>query len=184
MPNWCMNEVRISGPYSEVHDMLTKCGYYSNQEFKMNGFIPMPDEVRNTVSPMPKTEEQILAEAKKYNWLVSEVNDMLSRAITSEEAERYNENYRKYGAHDWYDWAMKYWGVKWDLSDVAWVEVELPDPGDAKSTDDATFTINFDTAWGPPDMFYHFLSKNYPNCHISWFYHEPMMEFAGYLNNE
>jgi hypothetical protein len=179
-----MNEVRISGPYSEVHDMLTKCGYYSNQEFKMNGFIPMPDEVRNTTSPMPKTKEQILAEAKKHNWFESEVNSALSYAITSEEAERYNENYRKYGAYDWYDWAMKYWGVKWDLSDVTWVEVELPDPGDAKPTDDATFTINFDTAWGPPDMFYHFLSYNYPNCHISWFYHEPGMEFAGYLNNE
>ena len=72
---------------------------------------------------------------------------------------------------NWYDWNRKNWGTKWDIEamtddeDATWMEIE------------------FDTAWAPPSEVYLHMYKNFPNLNISWFYHEPGMQLAGYLND-
>ena len=80
----------------------------------------------------------------------------------------------KYGDDNWYDWALSNWGVKWDV-DVD--ENAVEDEGDYIS-------YTFDTAWGPPHEIFYAIRKKFPDLSISWFYDEPGMQFAGYLNNE
>ena len=72
---------------------------------------------------------------------------------------------------NWYDWNRKNWGTKWDIE-------AMTDDEDATCME-----IEFDTAWSPPSEVYLYMYKNFPNLSISWFYHEPGMQFAGYLND-
>ena len=72
-----------------------------------------------------------------------------------------------------YNWCVKNWGVKWDLDD----ETRTEEDGDY-------LEYCFDTAWGPPYGIHQTLTAKFPDLHITWFYHEPMMEIAGYLEGE
>ena len=72
-----------------------------------------------------------------------------------------------------YDWCVENWGVKWDLDNETRVD-----------EDDGYVEYCFDTAWGPPYGIHQTLVTLYPKLHITWFYHEPMMEVAGYLEGE
>lgn len=71
------------------------------------------------------------------------------------------------------------WGTKWNLT------AEDADNFDIGKTDIHAF---FETAWAPPDKIYQALYNWFESklCSfdISWFYDEPGMQFAGYLNNE
>lgn len=78
-----------------------------------------------------------------------------------------------------YDTANRKWGTKWCL---------FNDDADNFHVSSDSIDANFDTAWGPPEGIYYtidawFQSKD-ADFSISWFYDEPGMQFAGYLNNE
>lgn len=77
------------------------------------------------------------------------------------------------------DSQRKAWGTKWALTDEDaedWPD-DLPD-----------IELHFETAWAPPDMIYKEMETIITDLgldvNISWFYDEPGMQFAGYLNNE
>ena len=78
----------------------------------------------------------------------------------------------KYGASDWYQWQVNNWGTKWDTSD------SYLDYADEESA-----SWYFSTAWSPPEGIYNELSRRFPDLSISWFFDEPGMQIAGYLNN-
>ena len=77
------------------------------------------------------------------------------------------------GKYD-YDWCIENWGTKWSPSNV------YLDPTEG----DEYLIYKFNTAWGPPTGIYEHLDKEFPTLHISWFYNEEGVEFAGYLNKE
>ena len=79
-------------------------------------------------------------------------------------------NLKKYGYKDWYDWACAKWGTKWDVD----ASVEYDDVD--------CIEIHFDSAWGPPEGVYKYIVNEFPDLSVSWFYDEPGMEVAGYLN--
>jgi hypothetical protein len=113
----------------------------------------------NKVKPMPKE----LLEVR------------VPRIDKSPEAEKLSKELKeKYGDDNWYDWALSNWGVKWD---VTVSKDDVTDEGDY-------IQYAFDTAWGPPHEIYKAIREKFPNLGITWFYDEPGMEFAGYLNNE
>lgn len=78
----------------------------------------------------------------------------------------------KYGYSSWYDWRVDNWGTKWDISHAS-----------SDFYDDLSAEWTFDTAWCPPEGIYNKLAFLFPELHISWFYDEPGMQIAGYLNN-
>ena len=83
---------------------------------------------------------------------------------------------KKYGASNWYDWAVHNWGTKWDISDEG---LEYED------TEDGYATISgwFDSAWAPPIEAYNkFLEEN-TDCSLESFYEEGGMDFAGHYDN-
>ena len=62
------------------------------------------------------------------------------------------------------------WGTKWDACNV---EIDY--------ADESQIEITFDTAWSPPEPICARLREMFEDIHVSWFYDEPGMEFAGYL---
>ena len=101
MPNWCQNEITISGDEKEVKEFIK---FVSSKEskFDFNKIYPMPKELEGTVSGSEslKSDEQ---KAKSELWNV------------------------EYGADNWYDWKILHWGTKWEL-DPSYIEVD--DEGD------------------------------------------------------
>ena len=81
---------------------------------------------------------------------------------------------KKYGNKNWYDWCIENWGTKWSPTGVHL------DPTEG----DELLEYRFNTAWGPPKGIYDHLHKEFPSLSISWFYNEPGVEFAGYLNTD
>lgn len=73
----------------------------------------------------------------------------------------------KYGASDWYSWAVGNWGTKWDASDAI-----------INYKDDECIELSFETAWSPPEGFYARLMD------LGWdvdaYYYEPGMSFCGH----
>lgn len=84
---------------------------------------PMPDEIRNTVSPVC-----IVNEEEKNN------DPDNPQRITQAESDRLIATY---GDNNWYDWACRNWGTKWGTYDHDW--------------DEGTLTLHFQTAWSMLD---------------------------------
>tara|TARA_R100000664_G_C2746075_1_gene133818 strand:- start:904 stop:1317 length:414 start_codon:yes stop_codon:yes gene_type:complete len=83
------------------------------------------------------------------------------------------------GMPNWdYNMAVDLWGTKWPINEIVVDQSWLEDD------EDLWLQMDFDTAWSPPDGIYNELNAMFKDVHISWFYDEPNMQFAGYLNNE
>lgn len=180
MPNWCENRVEIyhndekvikkiqeelREDWSEEVDGETKTG---TVWFSFSKLLPMPEEIRNTNSPnyIVATQE----EADAYN--EEHKGEIFFRyAQTQEQVDALQE---KYGVTNWYDWAVENWGTKWQPNEVS------------MESDGNVLNYAFDTPWSPPTPIYHALVEKYPEIakNTSWFYNEPGMQFAGYLNTE
>lgn len=127
MPNWCSNTVSVSGPKVDVEKFLEAVG--GDERFPHFNF--------NGVVPMP--EELVGTESPNRN---------------EELAAKFTE---KYGASDWYNWALKNWGTKWNCTGV--------DDWDVThcKNNEIIATINVDTAWSPPTEFLIKASEIYPS---------------------
>lgn len=75
------------------------------------------------------------------------------------------DNYKKFGAIDWYEWRCENWGTKWNAHNT-----EVPDINKAE--------VYFDTAWSRVKNLIHKLSELHPDCKFEYEYAE---EGAGYF---
>ena len=87
MPNYCNNNIIITGPNSVI-DKIEKIANGDKGDL-LQYFYPMPKELNDTVAgPEPKTKKEKLEK----------------RRLQVE-----------YGASNWYDWRVENWGTKWDI---------------------------------------------------------------------
>lgn len=88
MPNWCNNsvEIRHTDPA-----MLERVRAAFNGEGLLQEFIPVPDDLRNTVSGFMGEDKRAAHEAQQ------------------------KANLEKYGYNDWYSFCVNEWGTKWDI---------------------------------------------------------------------
>jgi hypothetical protein len=70
-------------------------------------------------------------------------------------------------SENWYNWNVSNWGTKWEASIYSWEKVS-----------DTCITINFDTAWAPPTIFYETVAQN-TDWYVTATYWEPGMGFVG-----
>ena len=164
MPNWCENSITITG--DEV-GQLVEAVKSDESPFSFNSIIPMPEDIRRTTSPnkILTTEEEVDAHNKKQT-------EDYTYAQTQEQVDVLKE---KYGVTNWYDWSIKNWGTKWDITDDDATTIDYTEGDDM-------VWYTFDTAWCPPEAIYQHLVEQFPKLDISWHYHEPGMEMTGYLN--
>ena len=90
MPNYCNNNIRITGPNSVI-DKIEKIVSKKTGDDNglLNYFYPMPKELRNTTSPNPKSKTKKVKAMKL-----------------------------KLGADCWYDWRVNNWSTKWDVTEI------------------------------------------------------------------
>jgi|TARA_R110002033_G_scaffold85632_3_gene135929 hypothetical protein len=181
MPNWCFNEVRVTADTEEelkefvlfVEDMeRDEQGF--NRVFSFDRILPIPKELKNTVSPRYLATQKEMDEIYTTNDIDSaEYKYKIQKYITQENSDKLVE---KYGSDNWYDWANENWGTKWDASNS---DIYIND----LENDDYFVEYQFETAWCPPRGIYNALNKRFPNIDISWFYREEGAQIAGYLPN-
>ena len=89
MPNWCANQVHLT---HEDPTMIAKAVEGFEKGELLNTFIPIPQELRDTVN----------------GWF----GDTDKQKALEEQAAR---NLLTYGYADWYDFSVANWGTKWDI---------------------------------------------------------------------
>ena len=88
MPNYCNNNIVITGPNSVI-DKIEKIANGDKGDL-LQYFYPMPEALKDTTAPLQKD-------------------------ATKEEKAKAKENLKKYGYDNWYDWRVENWGTKWDI---------------------------------------------------------------------
>ncbi len=128
MPNWSYNILSASDEV--LKQIVDEAG-----EIDFNTIIPMPKELKGTVSPTTDDTREKRDASKKL--------------------------IEKYGSNNWYDWSCRYWGTKWNgVSDEPYSYVI--GSGDTLFTY-GEGVIQFRTAWSYPEGFIEALSKKFPN---------------------
>ena len=170
MPNWTGNRLSIIGLVEDIDlfeaDRLAALKAHDcdiEQCITFHMVLPMPKELKGTISPRPRTEEQIRQDAKDYGWPEEVLQVALERCLTPELAVRLDELKAKYGADNWYDWCINNWGTKWDACHAAIERVPYVLAG-PQSKD--RVEISFDTAWCAPEPVIHALVRKYPNLNF------------------
>lgn len=95
--------------------------------------------------------------------------DITSPARTDEEKRIAEDNLKKYGHKNWYDWNIANWGCKWDANCH---NVE----------DDSTYGevhIHFETPWCPPMEWLEKVSARYPSLQFDMSVEEESNAFIG-----
>lgn len=163
MPNWCSNGLRVIGPGSEA--FIERAAKVSDDESRhtlFQEFHPMPQALEGRTWSSLEGEYFMRVPSSEAGsdtwWLPPEEQE---RWRLTEEMK--DANYEKYGAKDWYDWHVKYWGTKWDTS-AQFIEPNL---------------FLFSTAWSPPIPWLETVSKDFPEAEFWLAYVERGMEFYG-----
>ena len=153
MPNWCNNNLIVSGPKGYIKEFKEKAKVDEEREtiprmkdekktwryqtdLSLNAFIPMPKELEGRGRNSPPDE--------------------ISKTLVE-----------KYGADDWYTWNVMFWGTKWDI------DAELYDQNEE------SLSYMFQSPWSPPTIGILAISKLHPELLFVLEYDESGMKFYG-----
>ena len=169
MPNWCQNEVKISGNKEDI----TKLIDLITDKFDFNKIIPMPEELEGFTFPVQfLSQEEFDEQENRYKeWLNTpkeKRKSLFIRGMTKEMSDNFKE---QYGYNNWHNWCVGNWGVKWNVNTDE-VHSEIGE---------TWARYEFLTPWNPPEGIYEKLSELFPDLSISWFYKEPSMGISGWL---
>ncbi len=183
MPNWSYNSLKVSGTKEEMekfYQIALKMDESGKEVFSFNNLFPMPEKIRNTISPS--------SSALGRKWINEDVsskrNDKLSDVLGEDEnhpdlipvenntPEKCQQLIKEFGTDNWYDWNIKNYGTKWNATDTDFTKEETE------------FHSNFDTAWSPPSTFIEKLVKMFPNLDIKLVYDLEGSNDCGILYSE
>jgi len=161
MPNWCHNELTITGNKEKTREFL-KLG------LKTNNLPERTVEIEEIISNL--SNDKKLSIGKFYPM------PEIFKTDTTNHPEQFpeiaEEQKRLYGVVGWYDWCITYWGTKWDadFDDVQYVE----------NDETGIIMIYFESAWSPPVNWLEYVQENVaPDLDFEMYYEEPGMGFAG-----
>ena len=165
MPNWCENELKVSGDKKEL-SRFKKFAKEGKEILSANKFIPYPKEFKDG------DDKRAMIEKKQDAYQKS----LISKGMTLEEAR--NKTWKKYpyikdGFNSGgYGWCIANWGTKWDFC-----RAELED-----SKEDLFY--HFDTAWSPPMPVIKAMGEMFTNLKFALRYFEGGMGFNGLFQME
>lgn len=152
MPNWCENELEITGSRKELERLRKfvmsdfNSTYVLSRDGKTKNDDHNPDDWVfdfNSVIPYPEKYARQDLEAKSNP--------------------KKKDGYNNGG----YEWCVKNWGTKWDACDAKWERI-----------DDRLF-YSFNTAWSPPLPVIRKLIGLFPKLEFELTYYEGGMAFQG-----
>ena len=166
MPNWCYNELTVSGSHKELERFLDASiglpAIYPDTKYKaeeltpqfcFNALVPTPEEVLQT----------------GYSGLYK-----LSPADLSA---IYSGSYS--GPLDGYHWNIMNWGTKWDIfgDGITKESIEWEEDSDS-------IFISFYSAWSPPEAWLKYAVEQFPALDFKMHYEESGCYFAGDYRGE
>lgn len=177
MPNHCAQDLYITGPTAEQMRFLNAVQLPPIDDGEDHDYepyaildmqFPIPDEIKNTVSPLTVVETEQEAAEKNAELQAKASEDEVGRVRYISKA-RQAEWLAKYGVIDWYDWCNRNWGTKW--GDYWHQEVRV--------TKSST-KMSFFSAWGPITKGLIQVSKKYPKLTFKLWFFEQGMGYKGY----
>jgi hypothetical protein len=197
MPNWCVNQIQITGDDATLTKLAEfvkeQDGEYAG-EFSFNRIKPAPtgDEIYHgrpsqhafVCGCQPTFDESMKDEATPNGkWVVNgkpvvKSHDLVEGSFASENGfgvERCPEHaaisVREHPVFFW-NWNIANWGTKWSAGEVYSSYEEQGIVG-------GTITYDFDTAWSPPVPIVEALAEKFPSLNIAHYYCEGGMGYAG-----
>ena len=149
MPNHVTNILKITGGTPEENKTMMDLLFDTNGKFTFDNFLPMPKElveVKNPVSIVTDNERNAEITEYERKEASGELSAFLSRTFSLTEELR-DDYIARFGADNWYDWAIENWGTKWGGYDGV------------KNSDSE---CGFLTAWNTPYSAMVKLSEMYP----------------------
>jgi len=129
MPNWCEQELIITGNYEVLEDFI-KHAKTERKCLDEEKFIPMPSSLREVQSGSEDILYDIwygdISYVKDYEWIPSEIRNDREKLKeffrkrhenADEKAAKYKYNVDNFGCKTWYEWAYQNWGSKWGISE-------------------------------------------------------------------
>ena len=154
MPNWCENELTITGKTEDVQKL---------KEAVRNG-----DEVLDANKIIPYPEEFAILDRLATGELRAEdIPQAVMLKLTGYDLNK--DGYNQGG----YEWCVNNWGTKWGFVDATLAESEY------KGT--TTLEYTFNTAWSPPIPLIKKLGEMFPQVEIELRYFEGGAGFNGIL---
>ena len=167
MPNWCQNNMTVTGSKEDVESFLQKTKS-EEKNFDFNKILPMPKEL--DIDDCSVSEDAYkfyygTQAMKPLNYIPSDEKKIL--------ADAYKNNKEIFGHTTWYGWCREKWGVKWNASDS-----KVGETVKMRSRDLYRVNIYFETAWDIPRGVYEEIAKQHPELKFSitideeggWFY--------------
>ena len=175
MPNWCENELVISGPKQDVEDLLSTMSAPKTEVTEHgvinNVIVDTCTFSFGNIIPYPMEYEQL---DRAYE----AATRMISKMTHSEREKYFQSNGRPRDGYNsgGYEWCKANWGTKWDACDVL-ISKRKP----SKSSKAVFYDVSFQTAWTPPRPVIHALSLKYPKVRLALKYWERGAGFRGSL---
>jgi len=154
MPNWCDNQVTITGPNSVIDKIEKIVNEESNnaENGLLQFFHPMPKALLETeAGPIAKTK--------------AEKDERKARKL-------------EFGAENWYDWRVNNWQTKWEVCEFYGVDKQA----DAL-IGHSTISFGFSSAWSPPTGAYEQFLRDNDDCSLKAYYYEGGCDFMGEWDN-
>jgi len=194
MPNWVHNELALEGDKDDILSLIEKVAGGDRKGFDFNCILPMPETMQVTVGSyeddnlryycllagkaMPEGKfRSDLPVGKGYPTLAA--YQMFDKAhpdtLSVAEGKKIYINLTEHGCKDWYEWAVKHWGTKWNACQPTGFQV----------LDAVTYT-SFNTAWNAPYPLLEALSRMYPHItlRMTSTYEEGFVERSEYCAGE
>ena len=182
MPNWVDNRVEVKGTKKDLFEFqefvkgepFEDYGEAKVNWFCLNTIMPMPWELKDTVSP-----SRIVSDDEYLDIMRERKKDTLGigHPITASMQKSFID---RFGTDNWYDWCVRNWGTKWNIVYTSDFE-EIP-IDDMFSEEQSELSYSFDTAWSPPEPIYRYLQDKFGSLDIDWEYVDEGWNFAGSLN--
>lgn len=178
MPNHITTHLSIIATPTLIKELTEKVKLNENL-FDFNGIIPMPEELKQTISPVKIVATTTEADEINNKHVPDEWNSKKYQAISTEEHQR---RVRLYRADNWYDWSRRRWGTKWNAYDVYRI-----------ATSETNIVVSFDTAWSIPEGIFDKLEELGYELHYYWYdegdndiheYGEPSDYFDAYIERK
>lgn len=175
MPNWCVNQVDISGDEAEVAK-LVEFVKSDDSAFTFENIVPPPTSgfysanashnefvcgCKSESAPDPENEGLFM-------WVIDG-----KKVGFQDPCPTHGEPAIVNHPDNWYQWNMRNWGTKWSAAEV-WHD-RTDDGGNVAGNT----SYNFDTAWSPAEPVVAALAEKFPTLRIAHRYCEAGMGYAG-----
>jgi hypothetical protein len=165
MPNWCENELTITGP--DVQKVLEAIRSESDEDARVldfNQILPYPKHFRELDERSLQYQEQYLAVDRDDPERQARLDALAAEYSVEPGTPWLKDGFNSGG----YEWCCEVWGTKWNA-----VRALL------SLQKDGSVRIDFDTAWSPPIPVIEKLSAIFPEHQFTLEYFEGGCGFCG-----